>query len=917
MQAVRRTAAVGIEDVDWRALPIEARAGSLDALVRRDRERGFALDRAPLMRLTLVRLGDDRAQLLWSHHHLLLDGWSVPIVLQEASAAYDALARGAAPSFESRRPYRDYIVWLRSRDLAAAERAWRAELAGATAAAPLPLARAAADEGRAGETLTSELRLPESETRALEAFARDHNLTLNTVVLGAWGLLVGACASTDDVLVGSSVSGRPADLDGAGRMVGLFINSLPARLTIDAARPVADWLRDVQARQAVLREHDATPLVAIQKWLGLPAGASLFDSLLVFVNYPADAAIARSSGALTIEEVRGYERSSMPLTVFAVPGRELGLKMMSDSGRYDRATLAALAERLRIILANLVADPGRPVGRVPLVDARELERALVEWDAPREPVPAAAAHQLFEEQAARRPDATAVVCGDQSITYAELNARANRLARHLRGLGVGSDRAVVLSVDRTFDMIVGATAILKAGGTYVPIDPAFPSPRIELMLDRSAARVVVTTEAHLDALPIGDRRAVCLDRERDAIARESAENLDVGIDPATAAYVIFTSGSTGTPKGAVITHGALTNLLVFMRRTPGLSAADRMLAIATMSFDLAVLELCLPLASGAAIVVADRQTAADGRRLQTLLRSAGVTVMQGTPSTWRLLMASDWDGRPSVEDADRRRAAARRARRGDAGARRVRVEPLRADRDDDLFDVAPGRARRARNRARRDRADRPADAESAALHPRYAPAAAPGRRHRRDLHRRHLGRPRLREPAGPHGRAISARSVQRGTGSPHVPLRRPRALPGRRRDAVGGSRGLPGEDPRLPRRARRDRSDARAVPGRGANASSSCAATSPTIGASSPTCGASRARRSTSPPRARRSANGSPSTWCHRRSSSSTSSRGWPTASRIGNACRRRAPRGPSCRCRSSRPRARPKRRSRGCGRRC
>ena len=281
-QVVHRTASPVVDEHDWRDLNDDAQREALDALAARDRERGFALDRAPLMRVTLAKAGPDRTLMIWSHHHLLLDGWSVPIVLQEAATAYGALVRGESPALPARRLYRDYILWLRSRDRKAAERAWRAELDGAVTPTPLPLAHPATavvsgfSRTESGAPISTTKRLSVEESRTIDAFARANGLTLNSILLGAWALLLGAYAATDDVVCGSSVSGRPADLEGSDAMVGMFINSLPVRVRVNAASRCRSGSGICRAAGAHAQQTcDAA--VDIQNWLGLRAGASLFD----------------------------------------------------------------------------------------------------------------------------------------------------------------------------------------------------------------------------------------------------------------------------------------------------------------------------------------------------------------------------------------------------------------------------------------------------------------------------------------------------------------------------------------------------------------------------------------------------------------------------------------------------------------
>ncbi|MEW5928283.1 MAG: amino acid adenylation domain-containing protein [Gemmatimonadota bacterium] len=631
---------------DWRGLSADEREARLDAYVAEDRRRGFDLSRAPLMRFALFRTGEREHRLLWTQHHLLLDGWSGAMVLREVLARHDG-----RPVDNSRpRPYRDFVEWLRSRDETAAEAFWRGALAGF--AAPTPLALPAPAEPGAG-VAEADLRLPADATAALLAMARRRGLTLATLVQGAWALLLARYAGEDDVVFGATVSGRPAEIAGVERMVGLFINTLPVRARLRPGARVGEWLSGLQAEQSEARRFEHAPLVQVQAWSDVPAGQALFESLLIFENYPVDDSLrAPSAEALYVSGARSLERTNFPLTLMVVPGAGLGLRLAYDSARFDGEAARRLLDHLGAALAAFAADPAARLDDVALATAEERERVLA-WSAgPRRDFPAGTLHGLVAAAARRAPDAPAVSRGAERWTYRELAARADAVAARLRAEGVGPEARVGVLLERTPAMLAALLGVLKAGGAYVPLDPAHPAERLAYVLRDSGARVLVTQESLRGAVPADGVRVVSLDAVHGGGGKraevDGGATAEGGAGADNAAYVIYTSGSTGHPKGVTIEHRSVVNFLHAMRETPGAGAEDAFLALTTLGFDISVLELFLPLAVGARVVLADREEAADGARLARLLAEEGVTVAQATPATWRLLLLSGWTGTPGL-----------------------------------------------------------------------------------------------------------------------------------------------------------------------------------------------------------------------------------------------------------------------------
>ncbi|HEX6287890.1 MAG TPA: condensation domain-containing protein, partial [Herpetosiphonaceae bacterium] len=519
MQMVQRQARLPFIELDWSDLSPAEQETQLEIYLQRDREQGFDLTEAPLMRVTVIRGGPETFHIVWSYHHLLLDGWSVPLVIQDVFAAYSAMLQGQAPRLSRRRPYRDYLSWLRRQDLDEAQSYWRRILQGFTTRTPLPVDHGAGRSGTAHAYDKSQILLSPEQTEALQTLARQERLTLSTLVHGAWALLLRAYSGERDLVFGTTVSGRPADLAGSETMVGCFINTLPLRVQAQAEQSLRDWLLALQQRQAELRQYAYSPLVDVQRWSDVPPGERLFESIVVFENYPTEA--FEESG------LRIFQQTNYPLTLVAVPRRSLTLRIGYETRHFDPGTIERLLAQLQALLEDMLDGLDRPLRDIGLMTEAERHTLLVEWNATAAAYPQdACLHTLIEQQAARTPDAVAVVFEAQQLTYAQLNARANQLAHHLRSLGVAPEQRVAVCLPRSADLLVGLLAILKAGGAYLPLDPNYPAARLQFML-QDAAPVVVLTEARVaDRLPATTAQVLVLDRAWPTIAACATSNPD-------------------------------------------------------------------------------------------------------------------------------------------------------------------------------------------------------------------------------------------------------------------------------------------------------------------------------------------------------------------------------------------------------
>ncbi|MCC6861343.1 MAG: AMP-binding protein, partial [Bryobacterales bacterium] len=615
VQVVYRRLPLPLQKEDWRGMPEEEQRHRFRQFVIDQRQTGFELPAAPLFRIALIETGDGAWRFVWTFHHLLMDGWSAARLFAEVFAFYESLSQGKELRLPAPRPYRDYIAWLARQDKSKAAGFWQQVLEGFAAPTPLPIARTI--PGEAGYRI-HQARLSEGLTEELEAAARRHGLTLNTLVQGAWAILLGRYSGEDDVVFGATVSGRPPDLPGADSIIGLFINTLPVRARLRAAQPAGEWLQELQALQSETRQYEHTPLVDVQGWSAVPRGRPLFESILVFENYPMDASLSRRSDRLSISEVHTASATNYPLTLAVSPGRSLGLEIACDTARFDSGAMERLAGHLSTVLENIAAGWSQPLGRVGYVTQKERAR-IREWsEAKRAEAAAQSVAQAFEAQVRLAPDAPAVCFNGVEFNYAELNARANRLAHRLRRSGVGRESLVAISMERSPAMVVAALGVLKAGAAFLPVDPGYPAERIRYMLEDSGAWLL---PADLDS------------------AGESDGNPEPAAGPENLAYVIYTSGSSGQPKGTLLRHAGLVNFARAFAGDMGTGAGSRVLQFASFSFDAAVGEIFAALLSGAALYLAPRETVLSAPALLRFLRENRITHATLPPSLLRVLPA--------------------------------------------------------------------------------------------------------------------------------------------------------------------------------------------------------------------------------------------------------------------------------------
>jgi amino acid adenylation domain-containing protein len=652
MQVITSNLILPLPVIDLSPLPKAEREAKALGLARDEAQRPFDLTQSPLQRILLLHFEAGEHILLLTMHHIISDRWSLGIFFQELAILYKAFSTGqSSPLPDLPIQYADFAEWQREllqEDFLAENLAyWKQHLAGGPAGLELPTdhPRLLMPTSRGSVYWT---KLPKALIDTLKELSRQQGVTLYMTLAAAFQTLLYRYTGQDDLAIGTVTAGRTRAETEA--LIGFFANTQVLRTDL-SGNPSFDELLG-RVREVILKaqSHQQLPFEYLVKELHPTRSLGqnpLFQVMLVVE--PPLPALPLGWAVTQMEIETGASKFDLTLELEDCP-EGLMCHFEYDTHLFNETTIARLAGHWQTLLEGIVVDLTRHLSELPLLTEKEYCQIIVEWNATNTEYPQdTCVHQLFEAQVERTPSAVAVVFEGEQLTYRELNARANQLAHYLQQLGVGPEVLVGICVERSLDMVVGLLGILKAGGAYVPLDPAFPSERLAFMLEDTQAPVLVTQQHLLTQLPPHAAKVVCLDADAAVLAQENEANLVSGATSDNLVYVIYTSGSTGRPKGVQILHRAVVNFLLSMREQPGLSPQDSWLAITTLSFDIAALELFLPLLVGARLIVASRDTAVDGTALAETLSRAGVTVMQATPITWRLLLAAGWQGSPDLK----------------------------------------------------------------------------------------------------------------------------------------------------------------------------------------------------------------------------------------------------------------------------
>ncbi|BAY66147.1 amino acid adenylation domain-containing protein [Calothrix brevissima NIES-22] len=644
LQIVSKAGEFTIIEQDLRNLSTLQQKDKLQGYLISDRQIGFDLSQPTLMRFVMMRLDNYTWQWVWSHHHIILDGWSLPVIFKEVLDIYQSTCQQVPHSLPPIPPYRYYIQWLQQRNLHEAQEFWRSTLAGISTPTRLSWQLETTELSTNLPAYAEvELRLNAAEFAQLQKMAQSQRLTINTIAQGAWALCLQKHGAGEDVVFGVTVSGRPPELAEVENMVGLFINTLPMRVRLNASVTVVNWLENIQQHHVQMREYEYSKLTDIQKQIPLAAGESLFESILVFENYPVDQSLKEQRQDFQVDDIEFYERTNYPLTVGVIPDGGLLLKLNYQTEFLSATAATILLERLRNLMINLAQHPNQVLGEIAGISEIERDRIihtakgnLIHWGDFR------TAHQLFEVQADLHPQAVALVADDETITYGALEQRANQLAAILINAGIGYESIVGLYFDPSIDYIIALLAVLKAGAAFLPLDRSYPKARSQFMVENSQTTVILSNETPPSGLFAEDVRVILLnDSSTSLTIPEVVTRPNLKIRPENLAYIIYTSGSTGKPKGVLVTHAGIQNLVQAQTESFAVTAASRVYQFASLNFDAAISEIFMALGSGASLYLQDAANRTPSPALWAKLTAANITHITLPPSLVAAIAPTD------------------------------------------------------------------------------------------------------------------------------------------------------------------------------------------------------------------------------------------------------------------------------------
>ncbi|EEF60005.1 hybrid non-ribosomal peptide synthetase/type I polyketide synthase [Pedosphaera parvula] len=652
---------------DFSALAETERNHELQATEKEQSDRSFDLLNGPLLRVQIIKLSEDHHVLLLASHHLIMDGWSISVVFHELKTIYSAKIQDVSAKLEPAMQFRNYVQWEKSRDNSSAtansEAYWLSRFASPPAAIELPTTRPRPPV-KTYKAAHQSVKFDPALYQTLKQACVREGCTLFAYLFASINVWLHRLSGQTDLVVGVPAAGQIAVGEvhpGNKFLVGHCVNLLPIRSQCAGEMTFKDYLREVKRLVLDAHEHQQFTFANLVSKLNLPRDTSRMPLVSVTFNLNRAAAGFHMEGVESqiISLPKGF--NIFDLTVDVIDSdKDITIDCRFNTDLFDAQTLGTWLNHWKTLLTATMADAAKPVSSIPILNASDCKQILQDWNDTRQDYPRnQCVHQLVEAAAAETPNAAAVVFDGKCLTYQELNRRANRLAHYLKRNGVGPDVLVGLCVERSLEMVIGLLGILKAGGAYLPLDPEYPMERVAFILQDAKAPVLLTQQSLLRKLPViapstdgtsqvQNRAVFCLDPDLSAIPERNEENPVCATTQENLAYVLYTSGSTGQPKGVQIPHRALVNFLTSTQQEPGMKASDVLLAVTTLSFDIAGLELWLPLTVGAKVVIARSAAALDGKQLIRLLAQCHATVMQATPVTWRMLLEAGWAGNPKL-----------------------------------------------------------------------------------------------------------------------------------------------------------------------------------------------------------------------------------------------------------------------------
>lgn len=640
VQCVYKEIKLPVESLDYSLMEPSEQAEAIKLYEQEEKAKGFDFNEAPLMRLALIRLSNERYRMLWIYHHIILDGWSMPILIEEFLNSYESLSKGDKPLIREIDRYEDYIRYIERRDKKQEQSYWENYLGKIDSGTLLPFISKTEERTKGIGNYTSfSLNISIETSGQIRNYVQKNRLTINTLMQGVWAYLLYNYTKSTDIVYGVIVSGRPDDLPDVEHRVGMYINTMPLYANIDLNIKIEDWLIKLQNEQVSLRQFQHTPLFNIKEWKKIQG--DLFDSLIVFENYPMSKVIGTKAWSLQVEHFIITEHNNYPLSIVISGAEQLKIRFSYNTDLLEKYYVEKIGNHFENVLMQMLENINGTLGNIKLINKEE-EEELKSFNSRQSEYPAdKSIVSLFEEQSRTNPESIAITFEEEEITYKELNQRSNQLANYLQSKGVKEETLVPICIERSIEMLVGILGILKAGGAYVPIDPEYPQDRISYMIRDTAGSILLSSNAGTKKLQqLDEIEIIEIDSDKALISNQSIDNLKINIDPDNLAYIIYTSGSTGKPKGVMVTHKNVVSLVKGIDYV-SMGNKDRLLSTGSSSFDATTFEYWGMLLNGGQLILCEESRLLNSGKLREEIEDRKVNKMWFTSSWFNQLVETD------------------------------------------------------------------------------------------------------------------------------------------------------------------------------------------------------------------------------------------------------------------------------------